>query len=100
MLNVAKIPGIQTPFKVANKIGQDTLVPKELGTRILLPTVKGGSEALKQSFAGNIKNPTTLGNLLYQSLTNGERFSVESTKPLEAALKRLDNKLSYLRSLG
>ena len=94
---VAKIPGIQTPFKLANKTGQ--VLVKELGTRILLPTVKGGSEAVKQSFAGNIKNPTTWKSTL-PDFNKWRTFSVESTKPLESSLKRLDNKLSILRSLG
>ena len=94
---VAKIPGIQIPFQLANKTGQ--ALTKELGTRILLPLVKGGSTAVKQSVAGNIKNPTTWRSTL-PDFDKWRTFSVESTKPLESSLKRLDNKLSILRSVG
>ena len=98
VLNLAaKIPGVKIPFQAANKIG-DTLT-KELGTRILLPAVKGGTEALKQSVSGNIKNPLTWKSTLPE-FKKWRTFSIESTKPMEAALKRLDNKFSYLRSLN
>ena len=98
VLNLAaKIPGVKIPFQAANKIG-DTLT-KELGTRILLPAVKGGTEALKQSVSGNIKNPLTWKSTLPE-FKKWRTFSVESTKPMEASLKRLDNKFSYLRSLN
>ena len=80
----ARIPGIQVPFQLANRGGE--LLVKELGTRVVLPafgqTVKGAWTAKLPDFA------------------KWRTFSTESVKPLEASLKRLDNKLAYLRSMG
>ena len=80
----ARIPGIQVPFQLANRGGE--LLVKELGTRIVLPafgqTVKGAWTAKLPDFA------------------KWRTFSTESVKPLEASLKKLDNKLAYLRSMG
>ena len=80
----ARIPGIQIPFQVAQKGGE--LLVKELGTRIVLPafgqSVKGAWTAKLPDFA------------------KWRTFSTESVKPLEASLKRLDNKLAVLRSMG
>ena len=80
----ARIPGIRVPFQLAQK-GSELLV-KELGTRVVLPafgqTVKGAWTAKLPDFA------------------KWRTFSTESSKPLEASLKRLDNKLAYLRSMG
>ena len=80
----ARIPGIQVPFKLANRGGE--LLVKELGTRIVLPafgqTVKGAWTAKLPDFA------------------KWRTFSTESVKPLEASLKKLDNKLAVLRSMG
>ena len=80
----ARIPGIQVPFQIANRGGE--LLVKELGTRVVLPafgqTVIGSWTAKLPDFA------------------KWRTFSTESSKPLEASLKRLDNKLAYLRSMG
>jgi hypothetical protein len=80
----ARIPGIQVPFQLANRGGE--LLVKELGTRVVLPafgqTVKGAWTAKLPDFA------------------KWRTFSTESVKPLEASLKKLDNKLAYLRSTG
>ena len=80
----ARIPGIQVPFQLANRGGE--LLVKELGTRVVLPafgqTVKGAWTAKLPDFA------------------KWRTFSTESVKPLEAALKRLDNKLAVVRSMG
>ena len=80
----ARIPGIQVPFKLANRGGE--LLVKELGTRIVLPafgqTLKGAWTAKLPDFA------------------KWRTFSTESVKPLEASLKKLDNKLAVLRSMG
>ena len=80
----ARVPGIEVPFKLANRGGE--LLVKELGTRIVLPffrqTVKGVWSAKLPDFA------------------KWRTFSTESVDPLKASLKRLDNKLAYLRSMG
>ena len=80
----ARIPGIQVPFKLANRGGE--LLVKELGTRVVLPvfgqTLKGAWTAKLPDFA------------------KWRTFSTESVKPLEASLKKLDNKLAVLRSMG
>ena len=80
----ARIPGIEVPFRLANRTGE--LLVKELGTRIVLPafgqTVKGAWTAKLPDFA------------------KWRTFSTESVKPLEASLKKLDNKLAVLRSMG
>ena len=80
----ARIPGIQIPFQLANRGGE--LLVKELGTRVVLPafgqTVKGAWTAKLPDFA------------------QWRTFSTESIDPLKASLKRLDNKLAYLRSTG
>ena len=80
----ARIPGVQIPFQVVNKGSQ--FVVKELGTRVVLPafgqTLKGAWTAKLPDFA------------------KWRTFSTESIKPLEVSLKKLDNKLAYLRSMG
>jgi len=80
----ARIPGIQVPFQLANKGGE--LLVKELGTRVVLPAFGTGVKA-----AWTAKLP---------DFAKWRTFSVESVKPLEASLKRLDNKLAVLRSMG
>ena len=59
---------------------------KELGTRVVLPAFGTGVKA-----AWTAKLP---------DFSKWRTFSVESVKPLEASLKRLDNKLAVLRSMG
>ena len=80
----ARVPGVQIPFQVINKGGE--FVVKELGTRVVLPafgqTLKGAWTAKLPDFA------------------KWRTFSTESIKPLEVSLKKLDNKLAYLRSMG
>ena len=62
------------------------MLVKELGTRVVLPafgqTVKGAWTAKLPDFA------------------KWRTFSTESIKPLEVSLKKLDNKLAVLRSMG
>ena len=81
---IGKIPGIQIPFQLANKVGKK--VVGDLGTRIVLP-----------AFGAPLK---TTWSATLPEFKNWRTFSVTSAKPLEAALKSLDNKLAYIRSLG
>ena len=80
----ARVPGVQIPFQLAQKGGE--LLTKEIGTRLVLPlvgsTVKGAWTSKLPDFA------------------KWRTFSTESVKPLEASLKRLDNKLAVIRSMG
>ena len=80
----ARIPGIQVPFQLANRGGE--LLVKELGTRVVLPAFGTGVKA-----AWTAKLP---------DFAKWRTFSVESVKPLESSLKKLDNKLAVLRSMG
>ena len=98
-LSAVDLPGkfiVRPVAKGLNIAGN--VITKELGTRILLPLVKGGGAALKQSVSGQLKNPTTWKSTLPE-FSKWRTFSIESTKPMEAVLKRLDNKLRYMRSL-
>ena len=98
-LSAVDLPGkfiVRPVAKGLNLAGN--VITKELGTRILLPLVKGGGAALKQSVSGQLKNPTTWKSTLPE-FSKWRTFSIESTKPMEAVLKRLDNKLRYMRSL-
>jgi len=81
---VARVPGITIPFKVANKIGQE-IVPA-LGTKIVLPVF---GAPLKTTWTAKLPE-----------FSKWRTFSVQSAKPLEAALKRFDNVIANLRSLG
>ena len=56
------------------------VISKELGTRLLLPLVKGGGEAFKKSVSGQLQNPTTWKSTL-PDFNKWRTFSVESTKP-------------------
>ena len=80
----SRIPGIQVPFKLANRGGE--LLVKELGTRIVLPAF---GQPLKGAWTAKLPD-----------FAKWRTFSTESVKPLEASLKRLDNKLAVLRSMG
>jgi len=81
---IGNIPGIQVPFQLANKVGKK--IVGDLGTRIVLP-----------AFGAPLKTTWTAK---LPEFKNWRTFSVSSAKPLEAALKGLDNKLAYLRSIG
>ena len=79
---VSKIPGATLPFKV---LLDDAKFIGNLGTRIGLSLVGAPTKAAWTATLPKFEKWRT--------------FSVESTKPLEAALKRFDNKLAYIRSV-
>ena len=79
---VARVPGVQSGFKM---LLDDGKFIANLGTRIVLP-----------AFGAPAK---TAWKATLPEFSKWRTFSVESTKPLESALKKLDNKLAYVRSL-
>ena len=78
----ARTPGLRQIPKQTLK-GAEFLA--NLGTRVVLPAFGAPAKT-----AWTAKLP---------EFSKWRTFSVESTKPLESALKKLDNKLAYVRSL-
>ena len=74
---------------IAKALQQNANVAGEIGTRILLPFVSG----FKVGGLTRIKEGLP-------AFKDWRMFSTESVDPLRVALKRIDNGLAYLRSIG
>ena len=86
---VLDLPGKYITPLIAKALQQNANVAGEIGARILLPIVSG----LKVSGLTRVKEGLP-------AFKDWRMFSTESMDPLRVALKRIDNGLSYLRSIG
>jgi len=84
---LSKTPGLKPTIGAVNATAD--FITKELGTRLLLGTTALGRRGIKE--VGLAKLPP---------FEKWRSFSVEDVRPIRAALKKIDNKLSILRSYG
>ena len=84
---LSKTPGLKPTIGAINATGD--FIAKELGTRFLLGTTALGRRGIKE--VGFAKLP---------EFKKWRTFSVSDDRPVRAALKSVDNKLSILRSYG
>ena len=82
---LARTPGVQATAKALNVSGD--FLAKEVGGRIILPFID--KNVFLKSFQAKLP-----------PFKKWQTFSVTDSNPLKVALKKVDNKLQYLRSIG